>query len=47
MLTPGDPYAGLTFLHGSAQRTMMPYFDPRSNDGADVDYQNTRCSAAP
>ena len=40
VLTPGDPYAGLTFLHGSAQRTMMPYFDPRSSDGS-VNYQKT------
>ena len=40
VLTPGDPYAGLTFLHGSAQRTMMPYFDPRGTDGA-VNYQKT------
>ena len=31
VLTPGEPYAGLTFLHGSAQRTLLPYFDPRSN----------------
>jgi len=40
VLTPGDPYAGLTFLHGSAQRTMMPYFDPRGSDGT-VNYQKT------
>jgi len=32
VLTPGAPYAGLTFLHGSAQRSLLPYFDPRSND---------------
>jgi hypothetical protein len=30
ILTPGEPYAGLTVLHGSAQRTMIPYLDPRS-----------------
>jgi hypothetical protein len=40
VLTPGDPYAGLTFLHGSAQRTLMPYFDPRSTDSG-VNYQKT------
>ncbi len=31
VLTPGQPYAGLTFLHGSAQRAMLPYYDPRSD----------------
>lgn len=30
LLLPGDP-ATLSFLHGSPQRTMLPYFDPRSD----------------
>lgn len=38
VLTPGAPYAGLTFLHGSAQRSLIPYFDPRTND-APTKYQ--------
>jgi hypothetical protein len=41
VLTPGDPYAGLTFLHGSEQRTLIPYFDPRSDTGATSYGQNT------
>ncbi|HEX7701265.1 MAG TPA: hypothetical protein VF403_11095, partial [Kofleriaceae bacterium] len=41
VLTPGDPYAGLTFLHGSAQRTLLPYFDPRTNDSPNNYRDNT------
>lgn len=41
VLTPGAPYAGLTFLHGSEQRTLIPYFDPRTNVGSTKYGQNT------
>ncbi|MEO8843140.1 MAG: hypothetical protein ABI591_29280 [Kofleriaceae bacterium] len=46
VLTPGEPVAGLTFLHGSAQRTLLPYFDPRTskppaNYGANTIFRST------
>ncbi len=40
LLVPGSPPA-LSFLHGSPQRTMLPYFDPRSNTGGSTSIQGT------